>query len=71
MNNSIILYHQETCGQCATAMMLLKRANVDFVSCKDTKVMKEKGVTKTPTLEADGQFIEGAKAINEWIRNRK
>lgn len=67
----ITLYHQDTCGQCKMAEMLLKKNNIEYTSCKDIEFMKSKGIMSTPTLDTGQQLIAGAKAIKDWIESRK
>lgn len=67
----IILYHQEGCGQCKMAEMLLKKENIEYDSCTDVDEMKEKGITQTPVLSVDENFYYGAKGVKEWIESRR
>ena len=69
--SNVVLYHTDSCGQCNMAVILLNREKIDFTSCKDVNIMKDRGIHKTPTLEVNGQLFEGVKAINEWIKNRE
>lgn len=65
----IILYHQDSCGQCKMVEMLLKKKNIQFESNKDINQMMELGIKHTPTLSVNGQLLVGKELIN-WINER-
>lgn len=67
----ITLYHQDGCGQCRMAEILLKQEKIEFEGCKDIEVMQAKGITRTPTLDTGTELIFGAKAIKEWLETRE
>lgn len=67
--NKVVLYHQDSCGMCRTVEMLLNKNAIEHESCKDIEYMKSIGITHTPTLEVDGNRIEGP-AIIRWIKER-
>lgn len=66
----IILYHQDSCGQCKMAELILKKANIDYISCKDIEEMKSLNISSTPTLAVDGVLYYGVKSIRDWIESR-
>ena len=68
--SEIVLYHQDSCGQCKMAEILLKKNNIDFISCKDINTMKGLGIQHTPTLSVDGKLFTSLKEIDTWIKTR-
>lgn len=70
MEDKITFYHTATCPQCRMVGMLLDKYKIEYNSCLDVEVMKEKGISHTPAIEVDGQILQG-KPLIEWINQFK
>ena len=67
--NKIVFYHQQSCGPCKMVESLLKKKHIEYESCEDLDIMSSKGITQTPVLEIDGEFIKG-KDLFTWINKQ-
>lgn len=65
--SKIILYHQESCGMCKMAEMLLKQKSLCYESCMDTKEMEKLGIRSTPVLSIDDKLYYGVQDIKAGI----
>ena len=64
---AVTLFHLPTCPQCRAVERMMEAKHIDYVSCTDIDAMTSKGVQHTPTLEVDGELLQG-KAIFNWIK---
>ena len=67
---NIILYTVD-CPKCKVLEKKLNNANISFETCKDTKLMAEKNISKLPMLEVDGEmltFKEAVDMINKGVK---
>lgn len=66
----IVLYSQNSCGPCKMIKQLLKSKNINYEEENDLSVMLSKAITKTPTLEVDGELIRDTKEIMNWVNKQ-
>lgn len=64
MKDSIKVYSLPTCGMCKALKQLLKTRNIQYEDCQDIELMKELGITGTPTLEFNGVRYYAKKAVD-------
>lgn len=56
------------CPQCEILENELRRLGIEVEVCNDLSVMKEKGISYTPTLEVDGNMLNMSQAWN-WAHS--
>jgi len=62
----IILYSNH-CPQCRYLESLLKDKALDYTEVNDIELMQSKGFMSMPMLEADGEIMTFANAL-QWIK---
>lgn len=58
------------CPKCKVVSTKLSRAGVEYEICDDIEVMKSKGFTYMPMLEADGKVMDFAEIL-KWVGGLK
>nr|DAG27518.1 MAG TPA: glutaredoxin-like protein [Caudoviricetes sp.] len=54
------------CPKCSVVEKKLQMKGIEFDTCDDVNIMKEKNMLAAPYLEVDGELLDFAKAI-AWI----
>lgn len=62
--SKIILYSTH-CPLCKGLEKNLKNKNITYALCTDKQIMAQKGITRVPVLEIDGQLLMAPQAM-KW-----
>ena len=63
-----ITLYSTGCPQCKTLKSLLDKRDIEYEVITDENVMIEKGFTKVPMIEVDGEIMNYSEAF-KWINN--
>lgn len=71
MSSKPILYHQNGCGMCKAAQMMLEKKGIEYdsvtINPDNVDEFIAKGIMGTPAIEVDGRILLKKDAM-DWIK---
>lgn len=63
----IILYSSPGCVHCSLVKQMLDKHNVKYEVSEDRQLMISKDLSEMPTIEVNGELIEGYSRVLTWL----